>query len=96
MLRAHAHHIVFQEARTAIGKLASKHARRILEEYDIDWYRGVENFVWAPYEGHTDRNIIMLAKKLFELKKAGASRLEIVQELQRVGKRFADKGSYYP
>ena len=49
----HAHHIV----QKGLNNPDSKAAQRILEKWDIDWYMGRENLVWAVSRGfgnHTD------------------------------------------
>jgi len=93
--KIHGHHIIYKKGASKLAQEAANRAKRILEDYGIDWYKGKECLVYAPNRGHTDRNIIELAEKLKELKAAGAMRADIVKELQTVGKNFARTGSYY-
>ena len=62
-----------------------KKARKVLWEYDIDPYVGLENLCWAPNvnpDQHNDEHIRIIADELINLYEEKRSRKEVVEYLQ--------------
>lgn len=86
MIRAHAHHIVFQKGPAAARKFIED-SQRILREAGIDPKYGIENFVWAPNKNHA----IDAAKKVNDaLREAVDDGKSIQETLAELGKKFAN------
>jgi hypothetical protein len=71
----------------------------ILEAFDIDWYKGPENLVYAKNGNHFDDNITWLVSQLEDLvegvdvSKLSSARVaelrgDIVKERKKAGERF--------
>ncbi|WP_058910611.1 RHS repeat-associated core domain-containing protein [Entomohabitans teleogrylli] len=86
MIRAHAHHIVFQKGPAAARKFIED-SQRILREAGIDPKYGIENLVWAPNKNHT----IAAAQKVNEvLRETVASGGSVRDALTKLGEMFAN------
>lgn len=61
---------------------------KILRHYVIDPVNGIENLVWAPnIKGqHTKEALKLVVKKLIQLKNNGASRAQVINALQELGR----------
>ena len=88
MENPHAHHILFQKG---VGKEQQDMVdagHKILRHYVIDPVNGIENLVWAPnIKGqHTKEALKLVVKKLIQLKNNGASRAQVINALQELGR----------
>ena len=86
MVNPHAHHIVFKEGRGKMKKVLGE-SKEILERYNIDWLKGIENLMWAPNKGHSLKN----AEKVRDALKAADNKCKgcrpcMVDALQKAGK----------
>lgn len=90
----HAHHIAFKEGSSVTQRLHSIRARRVLEEYGLDWYLGPFNLVFAPNRGHTGENIKKLADRLEYLRITRAPKSQVIDEIKDAGEVFARTNRY--
>jgi hypothetical protein len=67
----------------------NKAAQRILEKWDIDWYKGKENLVWAPNEGHTEIYRKVVRKMLEDADALG--RAKVIDTLKDLARKFTNE-----
>ncbi|WP_299009180.1 RHS repeat-associated core domain-containing protein [uncultured Shewanella sp.] len=90
MNNPHAHHIVFKKGRGKKMKAYLEDSKRILEKYDIDWYKGKENFVWAPNKNHSTDAARVVNEALRKADAKIGTKKSITDALSKLGKHFAD------
>ena len=64
-----------------------KKARKVLWEYDIDPYVGLENLCWAPNvnpDQHNDEHIRIIAEKLISLNMKNVPKEHIIKYLNEM------------
>jgi hypothetical protein len=83
----HAHHIVMK-GKDYPGVAESQ---LILEKYDIDWYSGRENLIWAPNVGHTQDYAWEVYLALKRADETLGTRPAIEQTLREMGQKFIDR-----
>ncbi|WIG80094.1 AHH domain-containing protein [Photobacterium damselae] len=88
MINPHAHHIVFKKGRGVKMKGYLDESKKILEKYDIDWYKGRENLIWAPNKNHSTIAAKYVRDVLIQADKTN-SKEEVVLALRNAGDLFA-------
>ena len=89
-LNPHGHHIGYKKGIGLDQQLIADEIIDILEDFDIDWYRGMDNLIIAPNNGH---NITNLTSVRDAVKAASQSKSQkrVIEALRREGMKFRNR-----
>jgi len=88
MVNPHGHHAVFKKGRGTKMREYLDESKDVLENYDIDWYRGRENLGWAPNKNHSTAAAKAVRDALVEAHETVGTREAVVDALAKMKEHF--------
>ncbi len=90
MTNPHGHHAVFKKGRGTKMREYLDESKDILENYDIDWYKGRENLGWAPNKNHSTAAAKAVRDALKDAHENIGTKEAVVEALSKIKKHFRD------